>query len=221
MLPFVLLFLLLNVAVIGFLFVYEVARILFLDVQDVSGKGGIILADSRLLRAEPSQQAKVLNFCFTGFAGQSMLLLALAMITFWDSSFLPQGSQCGQWENTVCSILEKDALEELTWMLASGGQIAFLFVWVNSRQIGLKLEDITFDAAVGENRARLSEMQDIIYLKQKPFTELISNDQWPKALDRLDKIHENHDSQLEGLTLARKTDAMMELYAGLGRWNEA
>ena len=150
-----------------------------------------------------------------------MLLLALAMITFWDSSFLPQGSQCGQWENTVCSILEKDALEELTWMLASGGQIAFLTIWIKSRRIGLKLEDITFDAAVGENRERLSEMQDIIYLKQKPFTDLIANDQWPKALDRLDKIFEGHGEQLEGVTLARKTDAMMELYAGLGRWNEA
>ncbi|MBT5391254.1 MAG: hypothetical protein HOL22_02800 [Euryarchaeota archaeon] len=218
---FVLLFLLMNVALIGFLFVYEVARILFLDVQDVSGKGGIKLADSRLLRAEPSQQAKVLNFCFTGFAGQSMLLLALAMITFWDSSFLPQGAACGKWENTVCSVMEKDALEELTWMLASGGQIAFLTIWIRSRRIGLKLEDITFDAAVGENRARLSEMQDIIYLKQKPFTDLIANDQWPKALDRLDKIYEGHGEQLEGLTLARKTDAMMELYAGLGRWNEA
>ena len=218
---FILLFLLLNVALIGFLFVYEVARILFLDVQDVSGKGGIKLADSRLLRAEPSQQAKVLNFCFAGFAGQSMLLLALAMITFWDSSFLPQGAACGEWEQTVCSVLEKDALEELTWMLASGGQIAFLVIWLKSRRTGLKLEDITFDAAVGENRARLSEMQDIIYLKQKPFTELIANDQWSKALDRLDKINEGHGEQLEGLTLARKTDAMMELYAGLGRWNEA
>mgnify|MGYP006121171685 CR=1 FL=1 len=217
----ILLFLLLNVAIIGFLFVYEVARILFLDVQDVSGKGGIRLADSRLLRAEPSQQAKVLNFCFTGFAGQSMLLLALAMVTFWDSSALPQGAACGGWENSVCSVLEKDALEELTWMLSSGGQIAFLTIWIKSRRTGLKLEDITFDAAVGENRARLSEMQDIIYLKQMPFTELISNDQWPKALDRLDKIYEGHGKQLEGLTLARKTDAMMELYAGLGRWNEA
>ena len=86
--------LLLNVAAIGFLFVYEVARILFLDIQDISGWGGIRLADSRLLRAEPIQQANVLNFCFTGFAGQSMLF-ALAMITFWDSSFLPQGAQCG------------------------------------------------------------------------------------------------------------------------------
>jgi hypothetical protein len=87
----ILLFLLLNVALVGFLFVYEVARILFLDVQDVSGRGGIRLADSRLLRAERSQQAKVLNFCFTGFAGQSMLLLALAMITFGiRASFLKE-----------------------------------------------------------------------------------------------------------------------------------
>ena len=100
-----LLFLLLNVAAIGFLFVYEVARILFLDIQDVSGRG--ILADSRLLRAEPIQQAHVLNFCFTGFAGQSMLLLALAMITFWDSSFLPQGAQCGEWEVTSVRSLKK------------------------------------------------------------------------------------------------------------------
>ncbi len=218
---FILLFLLLNVALIGFLFVYEVARILFLDVQDVSGKGGIKLADSRLLRAEPSQQAKVLNFCFTGFAGQSMLLLALAMITFWDSSFLPQGAACGEWEKTVCAVMEKDSLEELTWMLASGGQIAFLAVWARSRRIGLKLEDISFDAAVGENRERLSEMADLIYLKQKPFTELVSEDDWSKAMDRLDKVTEGHGEQLEGLNLARKTDAMMELYAGLGRWNEA
>ena len=218
---FVLLFLLLNVALIGFLFVYEVARILFLDVQDVSGKGGIKLADSRLLRAEPSQQAKVLNFCFTGFAGQSMLLLALGMITFWDSTALPQGANCGEWEDKVCGVLEKNTLEELTWMLASGGQIAFLTIWLKSRRIGLELEDITFDTTVGGDRARLSEMQDVIYLKQKPFTDLIANDQWSKALDRLDKIYEGHGKQLEGLTLARKTDAMMELYAGLGRWNEA
>ena len=36
----VLLFLLLNVAVVGILFVYEVARIMFLDVAEVSGRGG-------------------------------------------------------------------------------------------------------------------------------------------------------------------------------------
>ena len=217
----VLLFLLLNVAIIGFLFVYEVARILFLDVQDVSGAGGIKLADSRLLRAEPSQQAKVLNFCFTGFAGQSMLLLALGMITFWDSSFLPQGSGCGEWDNTVCSVLTKDALEELTWMLASGGQVAFLTIWVKSLRVGSKLEDITFDAAVADNRAKFSEMEDVIYLKKQPLTTLIAEDNWVKALRQLDDVLKGHGDALDGLGLGRKTNAVMTLYAGFGRWNEA
>ena len=217
----VLLFLLLNVAIIGFLFVYEVARILFLDVQDVSGAGGIKLADSRLLRAERSQQAKVLNFCFTGFAGQSMLLLALGMITFWDSSFLPQGTQCGAWDSTVCGVLTKDALEELTWMLASGGQIAFLTIWVKSLRVGSKLEDITFDAAVADNRERFTEMEDVIYLKQRPLTNLIAEDEWVKALEQLDSVLKGHGDELDGLGLGRKTAAIMTLYAGFGRWNEA
>jgi hypothetical protein len=217
----VLLFLLLNVAIIGFLFVYEVARILFLDVQDVSGAGGIKLADSRLLRSERSQQAKVLNFCFTGFAGQSMLLLALGMITFWDSSFLPQNEVCGSWESTVCGVLTKDALEELTWMLASGGQVAFLTIWVKSLRVGSKLEDITFDAAVEGNRARFSEMEDMIYLKKQSLTTLIANDEWVKALGQLDSVLKGHGTELDGLALGRKTNAVMTLYSGFGRWNEA
>lgn len=217
----VLLFLLLNVAIIGFLFVYEVARILFLDVQDVSGAGGIKLADSRLLRAEHSQQAKVLNFCFTGFAGQSMLLLALGMITFWDSSFLPQQAQCGVWDSTVCSVLTKDALEELTWMLSSGGQVAFLTIWAKSLRVGSRLDDITFDAAVEGNRARFSEMEDMIYLKKQPLTTLIANDEWVKALGQLDGVLKGHGEELDGLALGRKTGAIMTLYSGFGRWNEA
>ena len=221
MVTMVLLFLLLNVALIGFLFVYEVARILFLDVQDVSGKGGIKLADSRLLRAERSQQAKVLNFCFTGFAGQSMLLLALAMITFWDSSFLPQGEQCGIWENSVCTVLTKDALEELTWMLSSGGQVAFIVIWARSRKIGSSLEDISFDASVGEDRMRMAQLEDVIYLKQKAIRKLIMEDDWDRALVRIDSVMEGYGEQLEGLDLVRKTDAMMEIYAAMGRWDDA
>jgi len=217
----ILLFLLLNVALVGFLFVYEVARILFLDVQDVSGRGGIRLADSRLLRAERSQQAKVLNFCFTGFAGQSMLLLALAMITFWDSSFLPQGGACGNWENTLCLYVEKDAMEELTWMLASGGQICFLLIWLTSLQVGSKLDDITFDASISEQRQMLTQMEDMIYLKQRPFTELIAQDKWTRAIEHYDEILNPTESSTQGLDLLRQTGAKMQLFAGLNRWEEA
>ena len=113
---------------------YEVARILFLDIQDISGWGGIRLADSRLLRAEPIQQANVLNFCFTGFAVNPCSCWPWR----WSLSgipFLPQGDACGAWETSVCSVLEKDMLEQLTWMLASGGQVAFLVVWAFSKRL--------------------------------------------------------------------------------------
>lgn len=216
-----LLFLLLNVALIGFLFIYEVARILFLDIHDVSGRGGIRLADSRLLRAEISVQAKVLNFCFTGFAGQSMLLLSLAMITFWDSSFLPQGETCGSWENSVCGILTKDGLEELTWMLAAGGQVSFLFVWVGSINRGSKLEDINFDASMSENREMLTQLEDKIYLKQKPISQLIADDEWDRLFKQLDIILQGHGEELEGLDLVRRISAKMTIYCSLGRWDEA
>ena len=55
-----------------------------------------------------------------------MLLLALAMLTFWDSQYLPQGAECGSWQDSICQVIRKDALEEMTWMLASGGQVVFL-----------------------------------------------------------------------------------------------
>lgn len=217
----VLLFLLLNVAIVGFLFVYEVARILFLDVQDVAGRGGIRLADSRLLRAEPIQQATVLNFCFTGFAGQSMLLLALAMVTFWDSSYLPQGAACGTWESNVCRYMEKDILEELTWMLASGGQIAFLGVWGLSRGRSKALRDITFDASMDADRTRLRGMSDMIYLKQQPINDLVGNGQWQKALQRYDEVNQQQVDTLVGLDMIRRTHAGLVLNAGLGRWDDA
>ena len=182
----VLLFLLLNVAVIGFLFVYEVARILFLDIADVSGKGGIRLADSRLLRSERTQQANVLNFCFTGFAGQSMLLLALAMLTFWDSQYLPQGAECGTWEDSICQVVSKNALEELTWMLAAGGQVVFLGIWVMSRRTGQRLEDITFDATANQKRIQLEAIEEMIYRKGEAFTDLIAADEWSKAIAKME-----------------------------------
>ena len=217
-----LLFLLLNVALVGFLFVYEVARILFLDVADVSGWGGIRIADSRLLRSEKSQQAKVLNFCFTGFAGQSMLLLALAMLTFWDSQFLPRPEQCGTWQDTVCEFVRKDALEEMTWMLASGGQIVFLAVWVISRRTGQKLSDVQFDATADENRIKLEGIENLIYQQKRNFTTLVADDQWSKALERMEKLHEDHgEESIEGLSLIKRTGASMELLSGLGRWDQA
>ena len=218
----VLLFLLLNVAVVGFLFVYEVARILFLDIADVSGKGGIRLADSRLLRSERSQQANVLNFCFTGFAGQSMLLLALAMLTFWDSQYLPQGSQCGTWQDSICQVIRKDALEEMTWMLASGGQVVFLAIWVLSRRTGQHLDDISFDAMANQKRIELESIEKMIYRQGEDFRKMIKSDNWSKAMEMMELLYEDHgEESIEGLSLVRRTEASMEMLMGFGRWDQA
>lgn len=218
----VLLFLLLNVAVVGVLFVYEVARIMFLDVAEVSGRGGIHITDSRLLRAERSQQARVLNFCFTGFAGQSMLLVALAILTFWDSINLPGGAGCGRWEDTVCTIVEKDALEALTWMLASGGQVAFFVIWLRSLSIGHRINEVSFDAGAGENRRRLESMEDVIYLRKGSWLPLLADDAWATALNRFEESASTVvEPSLKGIELSRRTMARMELYAALGRWAEA
>ena len=218
----VLLFLLLNVAIVGFLFVYEVARILFLDIADVSGKGGIRLADSRLLRSEMSQQANVLNFCFTGFAGQSMLLLALAMLTFWDSQYLPQGVQCGSWQDSICQVVRKDALEEMTWMLASGGQVIFLAIWVMSRRTGQHLDDISFDAMANERRIELEAIEKMIYRQSEDFRDLIKSDNWSKAMEKMELLYEDHgEESIEGLSLVRRTEASMEMLMGFGRWDQA
>ena len=218
---FVLLFLLMNVALIGFLFVYEVAKILFLDVSDVSGRGGITLADSRLLRADRGQQARVLNFCFSGFAGQSMLLLALAMITFWDSQFLPQADACGSWENTICAIVEKNAMEELTWMLSAGGQIAFLSIWFRSLSVGARLDEIEFDSAAVSQREKLRNLQSRIYLKKTPIQELVEKGEWPQVIQRYEELARGTTAELSGLDLVKKTEASMFVFAGLSRWDEA
>ena len=143
------------------------------------------------------------------------------MITFWDSSFLPQGAQCGQWENDVCAVLEKDMLEQLTWMLASAGQVAFLVVWGLSRKRSTQLDEITFDASMDEDRARLRGMSDMIYLKQRPTAELLGNDDWNTAIERYESSTQGQEAMLVGLDMIRSTQAKMLLHVGLGRWDEA
>ncbi len=213
----VLLFLLLNVALIGVAFVYDVARILFLGVSDAGGRGGIKVAESRLLRSEKRHQARVLNFCFSAFAGQSIFLLFLALITFWDSSFLPGGATCGPWENSICAIIEKDAMEQLTWMLAAGGQISFLAVWLASRSMWENYNKTHFDATADTERTEMSAWEDVIFLQRTPLATLLANDDWNGIVKRW----QTHTSGPEGLTTVRKAQDEMMLQAAIGNWDEA
>lgn len=217
----VLSFILLNVALVGLLFVYEVARILFLGVHETFGTGGIRLTDPRLLRAEPSQQAKLLNFCFSGFAGQSMLLLALGMMTFWDAAPIPDPERCGGGWSNVCSLVEGglgNALEELTWMLAAGGQVAFFVFWLLSvTSGGPSLSEYRFDASVEDERRRLKRIEDRIFVGERPLPIVIAEWDWEAAEQRMLKSGEEGISGIEQI---REQTTRMLMHASLGQWDD-
>jgi hypothetical protein len=118
--------------------------------------------------------------------------------------------------------MQKDALEELTWMLASGGQIAFLYIWARSRKFNQSLDNIQIDAKVGEEREKMAAYEKAIFRKQEPFSTMVARDSWHRALIKLQALYEDPgEASVEGLTLSRRAEASMDLFAGLGRWDEA
>ena len=211
----VLLFLILNIAVVGIAFVFEVARTMFLAVTHISGRAGIKLADNKLIRTERAQQADILSFCFSGFAGQSMFLLALAMMTFWDSTFLPQNEDCGYLESNVCSIATKNMLEELTWMMASAGQVIFLFVWLISIGKFKKLNAMNFDAVDLSKRSELETLKRKIRVQDVNVIDLIRKERMTRAFQKYDDILENKDSQ----TITAKLRSEITLSMIAGHWD--
>ena len=84
----------------------------------------------------------------------------------------------------VCGVLSKNALEELTWMLAAGGQIVFLGIWALSRRTGQHLGDVSFDAMASQNRIKLEAMESMIYREDEATAKLIKNDDWSTALEK-------------------------------------
>ena len=210
----VLLFLILNIAVVGIAFVFEVARTMFLAVTHISGRAGLKLADNKLIRTERAQQADILSFCFSGFAGQSMFLLALALMTFWDSSFLPQGDACGNLETNVCSIATKNMLEELTWMMASAGQVIFLFVWLLSLGKLKKLNAMKFDAVDLTKRIELTTLKNKIRVQEVNVIDLIRKEKITEAFKKYEELLDKNDNE----TLIAKLRSNITFSMISGHW---
>ncbi len=208
----VLMFLILNIAVVGIAFVFEVARTMFLAVSHISGSAGLKLADNKLIRTERAQQADILSFCFSGFAGQSMFLLALAMMTFWDSSFLPQGESCGNLESTVCAIATKNMLEELTWMMASAGQVIFLFVWLLSLGKLKKLNAMKFDAVDLSKRVGLSTLKNKIRVREINVIDLVRKGKITEAIEKYEDILDKDDD--DALIVKLRSEITFSMISG-------
>ena len=62
-------YLMLNVAIVGLAFIFELTRNLFLGGQTFGGIGGVILAQPRDIRTERDVQGRILFFGLAGFSG--------------------------------------------------------------------------------------------------------------------------------------------------------
>ena len=136
-------YLMLNVAVVGLAFIFELTRNLFLGGQTFGGTGGVILDRPRAIRSEKAVQGKVLFFSLAGFSGYSVLLLILQ--TYKEFSHLmPYGESS--------PLLAEETLLAETWQFIAAGQAIFLLTWVLSLGRFQILRNLRFELNPDERR---------------------------------------------------------------------
>ena len=227
----VVIFLLLNVTIVGIAFVYEVARLMFLGASHISGSGGIVFADPRTLRSEKSQQARILQFCFMGFAGYTVLLLLVSLFHRFPQ-FLPDTSGCATWVQNVdaidagfCPIFEPDVLEQLLFTLAVSGQAVFFVVWLMSIRRAGRLRRIRFDLNSRDLKEASRKMvsgdvsigQRIKRSLKKELHEIVASDklhQMSEVVKMLERTNDRRDRLF-------RAKAKMLHAVSVGRWRNA
>ena len=133
-------YLMLNVAIVGLAFIFELTRNLFLGGQTFAGVGGVILAQPRDIRTEPEVQGRILFFGLAGFSGYVVLLLVLQTYKEF-SGLMPYGST-----------VSEEMLLESTWEFIAAGQVIFLLTWILSSTRFMHLRSLKFDLSPDERR---------------------------------------------------------------------
>ncbi len=133
-------YLMLNVAIVGLAFIFELTRNLFLGGQTFAGVGGVILAQPRDIRTEPEVQGRILFFGLAGFSGYVVLLLVLQTYKEF-SGLMPYGSA-----------VSEEMLLESTWEFIAAGQGIFLLTWLLSSTRFMHLRSLKFDLSPDERR---------------------------------------------------------------------
>ena len=220
----VVLFLLLNVTIIGIAFIYEVIRLLFLGAADICGRGGIIFADPRTLRSEKSQQSRVLSFCFSGFAGYTVLLLVITLFHRFPR-FLPDPAACAtgieEGAFSLCSAMEPNVLNEMMLTLSVAGQTVFLIIWLLSLTRIFRLRKIHFDmnsSDLGEVKESRREVETVEPERHISVNELI----WAARDDRLHFLASSRQRLLEQGASKRADATRADLLLAMctGRWED-
>ena len=133
-------YLMLNVAIVGLAFIFELTRNLFLGGQTFAGVGGVILAQPRDIRTEPEVQGRILFFGLAGFSGYIVLLLVLQTYKEF-SDLMPYGGS-----------VSENVLLQSTWQFIAAGQAIFLLTWLLSSTRFGHLRGLKFDLAPDERR---------------------------------------------------------------------
>ena len=136
-------YLMLNVAIVGLAFIFELTRNLYLGGQTFGGIGGVTLAQPREIRSERAVQGRVLYFGLAGFSGYTVLLLV--MQTYKEFNHLmPYG------DSTI--FLSEELLLAETWQFIAAGQAVFLLTWMMSLARFGRLRQLRFDLSPDERR---------------------------------------------------------------------
>ena len=133
-------YLMLNVAIVGLAFIFELTRNLFLGGQTFAGVGGVILAQPRDIRTEPEVQGRILFFGLAGFSGYVVLLLVLQTYKEF-SQLMPYGDK-----------ITEELLLQSTWQFIAAGQLIFLLTWILSVGRFGHLRGLKFDLSPDERR---------------------------------------------------------------------
>ena len=133
-------YLMLNVAIVGLAFIFELTRNLFLGGQTFAGVGGVILAQPRDIRTEPEVQGRILFFGLAGFSGYVVLLLVLQTYKEF-SQLMPYGDK-----------ITEELLLQSTWQFIAAGQLIFLLTWILSIGRFGHLRGLKFDLSPDERR---------------------------------------------------------------------
>jgi tetratricopeptide (TPR) repeat protein len=200
-------YLMMNVAIVGLAFIFELTRNLFLGGQNFGGIGGVILARPREIRSERKVQGKVLFFGLAGFSGYTVLLLILQ--TYKEFSHLmPYG--------TSSPFLAEDVLLQETWQFIAAGQAIFLLTWVLSISKLNKLKQLRFDLSPDERREGVILAGGGDWMR-----DYISGAAYRDDLDALCRFQSEHVKGDQLVIQMEKRRARMLECAMRGLWPEA
>lgn len=235
------LFLILNVTVMGLAFVYEMVRMQFLGLAQIGGFGGVHLADGRALRSEAAHRGRLVSFCFSAFTGYTVLMLVVAIFGRFPG-VLPDAAMCTDQLDTLigssspeirgtsmqaetCGILSPAVVEQLTYSMNSAGQALFIPFWLLSLPLWFTMKRAKFDLSAIEDRGGPLMMKDKSELAQvlsrtKPGEDamaLLKADrlsELTQVLDVLDRSEKARDREMHART-------EMLYAASRGEWGRA